>query len=106
MVQVTYVAFDGKEQTVDVSLGESVMQGAVNNGIEGIEAVCGGNCYCGTCRVYVAPEWSHQAGAKNEFENSLLESIDDTDPAMRLACQIVVTEAHEGLVVRIPEFQK
>jgi 2Fe-2S ferredoxin len=106
MVQVTYITFDGKEQTVEVSPGFSLMEGAVKNGLAGVDADCGGNCYCGTCRVYVTPAWRAKAGEPGEYEQALIESVGDADPAVRLSCQVQVTEELNGMVVHLPETQK
>jgi 2Fe-2S ferredoxin len=106
MVRVTYITFDGKEQTVDVEAGYSLMEGAVKNSVIGIDADCGGNCYCGTCKVFVTPAWREKLGGQNNFEEQLLDSIGETEPTVRLSCQIKVTEAMDGLVVRLPKAQK
>ena len=106
MVQVTYITFGGKEQTVDVSPGLSLMEGAVNNGLEGVDADCGGNCYCGTCRIYVTPAWREKVGAPSDFERALIEAVGDTDPTVRLSCQIQATDDLDGMVVHLPERQK
>jgi 2Fe-2S ferredoxin len=106
MVKVTYVAFGGDEMTVDVDSGMTLMEGAVQNGVEGIEAVCGGNCYCGTCRIYVSAEWREKLVAPQPEELDMIEASGEADPSARLACQIPVTEAMDGIVVKTPEFQK
>ena len=106
MVSVTYVTHDGKESLVDVPVGHTLMEGAVNNGIDGIEAVCGGNCYCGTCRVYLAAEWLAQLPPAEDDELAMIEAAEDPAPNVRLSCQLKVTEALEGIRLRTPEFQK
>ena len=105
MVRVTCVAFDGGRREIDATPGLSLMENAVANAVEGIEAVCGGNAYCGTCRVYPAPEWRAALGERNDLEGPMLDDVGETDPAARLACQIVVSEALDGLVVHMPESQ-
>jgi ferredoxin, 2Fe-2S len=57
MARITYVTFNGKEQIVELAPGQSLMEGAIRNDVEGIESICGGNCYCGMCRVHVAEAW-------------------------------------------------
>ena len=106
MVAITYVAHDGTATTIDARAGLSVMENAIANGIEGIVAVCGGNAYCGTCRVYVDPAWREKTGEQTDIEGPMLESVGDGDPALRLSCQIPVTDALDGLVVRMPETQE
>lgn len=105
MVAITYVTHDGREQPVTAREGLSLMENAVANGIEGIDAVCGGNAYCGTCRVYPDPEWRELLGVPNEFEGPMLEAVGETEPSARLSCQIPVTSALDGLVVRLPASQ-
>lgn len=105
MVQVTYIAFDGREQLVDAEAGLSLMENAIANDVEGIVAVCGGNAYCGTCRVYVDPAWRERTGERNEMEPPMLETVGEEDPSARLSCQIVITDELDGLVVRLPESQ-
>ncbi|SDD87579.1 ferredoxin, 2Fe-2S [Sphingomonas sp. YR710] len=106
MVKVTYIAYDGTEQAVDVAVGMTLMEGAIQNGIDGIEAVCGGNCYCGTCRVHVADGWLEKLKPAEEEELAMIEAAGDEDDHARLACQIVVDESLDGIVVTTPEFQK
>jgi 2Fe-2S ferredoxin len=106
MVKVTYIAHDGTETVVDVAVGMTLMEGAIQNGVEGIEAVCGGNCYCGTCRIYVANDWLAKLNPPQEEELAMIEAAGEDDPNARLACQIVTQENLDGIIVRTPEFQK
>lgn len=105
MVAVRFIAADGGEQVIDASEGVSLMENAVASGIAAIEAICGGNAYCGTCRVHVDPAWRAITGAATEIELPMIETSGDTDPGVRLSCQMVVTPALEGLVVRTPASQ-
>ena len=105
MPRVTYVEYDGTEHTVDVPVGTSVMRGAVDNNIPGIDADCGGECACATCHVYIDPAWQERLGPRNEMECSMLEFAEDVRPTSRLACQIKVTRELDGLVVRTPASQ-
>jgi 2Fe-2S ferredoxin len=106
MVKITYVTNAGAEREVDVPVGLTVMEGAIQNGVDGIEAVCGGNCYCGTCRIYVTAEWQQRLTAPAEEELAMIEASGEDDPDARLACQIPVTEALDGIRVTTPESQK
>jgi 2Fe-2S ferredoxin len=106
MVKITYVTNAGAEREVDVPVGLTVMEGAIQNGVDGIEAVCGGNCYCGTCRIYVTAEWQQRLTPPAEEELAMIEASGEEDPDARLACQIPVTDALNGLRVTTPEFQK
>ena len=105
MVQVTYITAGGTVQAIDARAGMSLMENAVANGVEGIDGVCGGNAYCGTCRVYIDPAWQDRVGSKTDLEDPMLELAGDEDPAARLSCQIMVSEALNGLVVRLPATQ-
>ena len=105
MAQVTFIAFDGSETVVDAAGGLSLMENAVANGVDGIEAQCGGNAYCGTCRVIPQGTWSERLGPRGDVEEGLLSSLDEDNPRVRLSCQITVSEALDGLVVQLPENQ-
>ena len=103
MPKVTYIESGGKQHVVDLQPGDSVMQGAVTNGVSGIAAICGGACSCATCHVYIDEAWRSRTGARNDLEESMLEMADDVQPNSRLACQIKMTEELDGLVVHIPD---
>jgi len=103
MSKVTYIEISGKQHVVDLQPGDSVMQGAVTNGVSGIAAICGGACSCATCHVYIDEAWRSRTGARNDLEESMLEMADDVQPNSRLACQIKMTEELDGLVVHIPD---
>jgi ferredoxin, 2Fe-2S len=105
MVAITYVTHDGRAQEIDAREGMSLMENAVANGIDGIEAVCGGNAYCGTCRVYVDPAWRAATGEPTDVEFPMFEAAEDDTPGIRLSCQIPVTAALDGLVVTMPTSQ-
>lgn len=106
MAKITYVEFGGKEHVVDVTPGLTVMEGARDNGIPGIEADCGGACACSTCHVYVDPAWVERLPAKDPMEEDMLDFAWSPDPATsRLTCQIKVTADMDGLRVQMPERQ-
>lgn len=105
MARITYVEADGREQVVDVEPGLTLMEGARNAGVEGILADCGGNCACGTCRVYVEMPWRTAVGEAHEEEAATIEAHEEALPGTRLSCQIAVSEALDGLVVRMPKVQ-
>ena len=105
MPKITYIEFTGKPHTIEVKTGQSVMEGAVRNNIPGIVAECGGSCSCGTCHVYVDPAWYDKTLPHGRGEADLLDYKDDVEATSRLSCQIKVTEALDGLVVRMPEYQ-
>ena len=105
MAKITYIEASGTEHVVDVKPGLSVMEGAVKNGVPGILADCGGACACATCRVYVDESWRINTGAPQEMEQAMIDFQGDQHAGLRLSCQITVTEAMDGLVVRMPESQ-
>ena len=106
MAKITYVEHSGKEHVVNVANGLTVMEGARDNGIPGIEADCGGACACSTCHVYVDPAWVEKLPKKDAMEEDMLDFAWQPDPARsRLTCQIKVTDALEGLRVQMPQKQ-
>ena len=106
MPKITYIEHTGESHTVDVPVGNSVMEGGRNAGIPGIVAECGGACACSTCHVYVDPDWFDRVPAKESMEEDMLEFAPGMDAdRSRLSCQIRVTADLEGLVVRVPEEQ-
>lgn len=105
MATITFVTSDGRAQVAEIGPGLTLMEGAVGSGIDGIDAVCGGNAYCGTCRVYIAPEWLAQLPEQQDFELAMIESTDDQTAGVRLSCQIPVTDQLDGLTVRMPASQ-
>ena len=105
MAKITYIEFDGTPHEVDVPSGLSVMEGAVDANIPGIEAECGGMCSCATCHVYVDPAWFEAISAREHIERDMLECVLDLEETSRLSCQIEVGDELDGLVVRLPESQ-
>ena len=106
MPRVTYISHDGKQTTLDVAVGTSVMQAAVFNGVDGIVAECGGSCMCATCHVYVREDQLSRLPPIGEDEEAMLEgTASPRKPNSRLACQLAVTSEMEGLVVYTPETQ-
>lgn len=105
MPQVIYVTPDGGQYEVEVPVGNSVMEGAIDNMIDGILAECGGSCTCATCHCYVDDAWLNKVGKPGEFEKDLLEMVLEPTANSRLSCQIKITPELDGLVVRLPESQ-
>jgi ferredoxin, 2Fe-2S len=105
MPTVTFIEHDGTPHSVAVPLGASLMEGAVDNAVPGIDADCGGNCACATCHVYIEPEWIAATGDRTDMEESMLGFAAGTEDNSRLACQIPITEQLDGLVVRMPDGQ-
>ena len=105
MARITYIEFNGTPHSIDVPPGQSVMEGAVRNGVPGIDADCGGNCACATCHVYVDEAWLPKVEGPLEGEKSMLEYVQNAKSNSRLSCQMAVTAELDGLVVRMPERQ-
>lgn len=105
MPVVHYIEADGAEYEVDVPVGNTVMQGAVDNMIDGILAECGGSCSCATCHCYVDEAWYDKVGEPGSAEKAMLEMVLEPGPTSRLSCQIQVTDELDGLVVRLPRSQ-
>ena len=105
MAKITYIEFDGTEHQAEVRSGLSVMEGAIKNNIPGIDADCGGACACATCHVYVDEAWREKVGGPSAMEESMLDFAENVEPNSRLSCQIKVTDALDGLTVRMPESQ-
>jgi len=106
MPRVTYISHDGKQTTLDVAVGTSVMQAAVFNGVDGIVAECGGSCMCATCHVYVREDQLSLLPPLEGDEDAMLEGTASPRlPNSRLSCQLLVSEQMDGLVVTMPETQ-
>ena len=105
MPKVTYIEHNGKIHTQEVPNGLSVMEGAIQNNIPGIDADCGGSCACATCHVYVDEKWLSKLQKKENAEEDMLDMAFEPNKFSRLACQITVTEDLDGLVVKMPSKQ-
>ena len=106
MPSVTYIEHDGSRHRVDVPVGDSLMEGALRNGVPGIAADCGGALACATCHVYVPPQWAAATGAASKDEREMLDCANDVDGRSRLSCQITVTEGLDGIEVDLPASQR
>ena len=105
MTKLTFIAHDGTQFDMDAENGSTVMENAIRNAVPGIEAECGGACACATCHVYVDEAWTAQVGEPEAMEEDMLDFAYDVQPNSRLSCQIKVSDALDGLVVRTPERQ-
>ena len=105
MAKITYIEHNGNSHTVDVDNGLSVMEGAVQNDIPGIDADCGGSMACATCHVYVKDDWYNKLDEKSEGEDDMIDQAYDPKKNSRLSCQITVSDKIEGLIVHLPEKQ-
>ena len=105
MPKITYIEHDGKTHTIEVASGLSVMEGAVQNNIPGIDADCGGSMACATCHVYVKEEWFNKLPKKEDWEEDMIDMAYQPNKSSRLSCQLTVSDKLEGLTVNIPEKQ-
>ena len=105
MGRVTYIESNGERHQVNLENGQSIMQGALDNLIEGILGECGGCCSCATCHCYVDDAWLEKVGAPDDMEKDMLDSVVDPKSSSRLSCQIQMSDDLDGLVVRLPESQ-
>ena len=105
MTKITYIEHNGKEHTIDVQNGLTVMEGALQNDIPGIDADCGGSMACATCHVYVKDDWYDKLDEKSEGEDDMIDQAYEPIKNSRLSCQITVSDNTDGLVVYLPEKQ-
>ncbi len=105
MPLINYIDADGNQFEADVAVGETVMQGAVDNMIDGILAECGGACACATCHCYIDKAWVDKVSPAESAERDMLEAVVDPEATSRLSCQIEVTAEMDGLTVRLPRSQ-
>jgi 2Fe-2S ferredoxin len=103
MPTIIYVTSDGQRHEVEVENGYTVMEGAINNNIDGIIAECGGACACATCHSYIDPTWSQKLTAMDDMEDSMLDAAFERKDNSRLTCQIEVSDVLDGLVVHVAE---
>ena len=104
MPNVTFILPDESEVTVEALAGDSLMQTAVDNGIEEITADCGGCSSCATCHCFITPAWQGKVSPADDMEQALLETaIEDVQPNSRLSCQITLDDSLDGLVVKVPQ---
>ena len=105
MPKVKYIENIGQSHTIEVPKGLTVMEGAVQNNIPGIDADCGGGMACATCHVYVKEEWFDKINPKTEGEDDMIDQAHQPNKFSRLSCQISVSDEIDGLVVNLPEKQ-
>ena len=105
MARIKFIQIDGKEKEVVAKAGESVMRAAVDNGVEGIAAECGGCLSCATCHAYISEEWADRVPPPSEEEKVMIECAMGVQANSRLTCQLTVTDELDGLVVQIPPTQ-
>ena len=105
MPKIIYIEHNGKSHTIEVAKSLTVMEGAVQNNIPGIDADCGGGCACATCHVYVDEKWFNKLPKIESAELDMIDVAFEPKKNSRLSCQITVTEELDGLVVKMPSKQ-
>ena len=105
MSKITYIDNEGNSKTIDVENGLSVMEGAIQNNIPGIDADCGGSMACATCHVYVEEKWFDKLPKAEDAEVDMIDMAFEPKKNSRLSCQIVVSDELDGLKVNIPSKQ-
>ena len=105
MPKITYITHDNESHIIEVQNGLTVMEGAVQNDIPGIEADCGGGMACATCHVYVKEDWLDKLPKKEDGEEDMLDMAFEPKKNSRLSCQLTVSNDLDGLIVNIPSKQ-
>ena len=105
MPKVTYIEASGKKHEIQVDTGLSIMEGAVQNSVPGIDADCGGSCACATCHVYVDEQWTEKVPEITDAEKDMLDFAFEPKKNSRLICQFILEDSHDGIVVNLPSKQ-
>ena len=105
MTKINYITHNNETHTIEVQNGLTVMEGAVQNDIPGIDADCGGGMACATCHVYVKDEWLDKLPLKEDGEEDMLDMAFEPKKNSRLSCQLTVSDELDGLIVNIPSKQ-
>ena len=105
MAKITYTDQQGNSKTVDVENGLSVMEGAIQNDVPGIDADCGGSMACATCHVYVEEKWLDKLSKAEDGEIDMIDMAFEPQKNSRLSCQLIVTNELDGLEVTTPKKQ-
>ena len=103
--KATFIEENGISHTIEIPEGWSLMEGAVKHLVPGIDADCGGACACATCQVYVDADWAAKLLPKTDMEETMLDFAPAVKPNSRLSCQLKMTEALDGIVLRLPKSQ-
>ena len=105
MPKITYIDFNGNSKNIEVENGLTVMEGAIQNNVPGIDADCGGSMACATCHVYVNEEWSNKISPAEDAEQDMIDMAFEPKKNSRLSCQLIVSNELDGLIVTTPKKQ-
>jgi len=105
MPKIIYIDHSEQRYELDVPVGKTIMEGAVENAVPGVDGDCGGQCSCATCHVYIEPQFAHLLPAKTEVEEEMLELAVEVNEDSRLGCRLKIDETYDGIVVHTPESQ-
>lgn len=105
MPKVKFIRHNGNESEVEISSGDSIMIGAVQNDIDEIVAECGGSCACATCHCYIDEAWLAKVPSADTMEKEMLDCAYEPKENSRLSCQVIMSDELDGLVVHLPETQ-
>jgi 2Fe-2S ferredoxin len=105
MAKIKYIDFQGNSKTIEVENGLTVMEGAIQNDVPGIDADCGGSMACATCHVYVEEKWFNKISKAEDAEVDMIDMAHEPKKNSRLSCQLIVSDELEGLIVTTPEKQ-
>lgn len=103
MAKILVTTRAGEQHSLELQPGLSLMEHVRDAGIDELLALCGGCCSCATCHVHIDPAYADRLPELTEDEDDLLDSSEHRDATSRLSCQISLTEALDGLAVRIAE---
>jgi 2Fe-2S ferredoxin len=101
MIRITFIEPGGQERTVEGREGTSLMETAIEHDVAGIEAICGGACSCGTCKVVIVPEWASCIDAPGKPEEEMLDALEERNPGARLSCQIRLDRTMDNITVTV-----
>jgi len=105
LAKITFIEHNNTEHVAEFEAGTTLMQIAVTNAVPGIDGDCGGECACGTCHIIVDEQWFKKTGEIADAEEQMLSMTPERTGTSRLGCQVKVTEAMDGMIVYLPEFQ-
>ena len=92
MAKITYIDFQGNSKSIEVDNGLTVMEGAIQNNLPGIDADCGGSMACATCHVYVKENWFNKLPKAEDGEQDMIDMAFEPKKNRRLSCQLIISD--------------